>query len=89
VQGGEPARVPLVHRLRAVAQHVVQHVDLLVRGGEVHGPPRAVVLGPEVGIRLHDDGQLLGVAQAEAAVEGEGLELGLGRVAPGAWVVRK
>ena len=46
VQGGEPARVALVHRLGAVPDDVVQHVDLLVRRGEVHGPARAVVLRP-------------------------------------------
>ena len=88
VQRGEPALVGLVHRLRAVVEDVVEHVELLVRGAEVNRSARAVVLGPVVRIRVHDELELLGVAEAEAGVEGEGLELGLRRVPPGLCIRR-
>ena len=75
--------VGLVHRLRAVVDDVVDHVELLVGGAEVDRPAGAVVLGPVVRVGVHDELSLLGVREAEAGVEGEGLELGLRRVPPG------
>ena len=75
--------VGLVHRLRAVVDDVVDHVELLVGGAEVDRPAGAVVLGPVVRVGVHDELSLLGVREAEAGVEGEGLELGPRRVPPG------
>ena len=83
VERGEAAVVGLVHRLRAVVDDVVDHVELLVGGAEVDRPAGAVVLGPVVRVGVHDELGLLGVREAEAGVEGEGLELGLRRVPPG------
>ena len=55
-------------------------VQLLVGGGEMDGRAGAVVLCDEVGIGVHDLGQLLGVAQPDGGVERDGRILGDGRV---------
>eukprot|EP00982_Pelagococcus_subviridis_P012137 31146-Pelagococcus_subviridis.AAC.7 len=47
VQRRETPWVPLVHRLRAVPKHVVQHVDLLVRRAEGRGSVRSDIFGAE------------------------------------------
>mgnify|MGYP007025773723 CR=1 FL=1 len=79
MQGGESLLVPLVD-LGPVVQQVVQHVQLLVGGGKVHGRAGPVVLRDEVRVGLHHLGELLGVTEADRAVEGDRRVLRDGRI---------
>lgn len=59
-------RVALVHRGAQVDQ-VVDHVELPVRHGEVEKRAGPVVLGEEVGVRLENRAEHVGIAEARAA----------------------
>lgn len=65
---------------RQTSECAPHHVQLLVGRGKVQRGTGAIILGHEVGIRVHDQRQLLRVSQPDRRVEGEGSMPGLWRV---------